>query len=276
MVATRLASAAIMAAGFVFADLMLPAVAWALFILLLVGVTAWEWGSLAQLNAYQRAYTTLILVAACGAAGYWTRLTDGEVVTSRSSVFYLVGAVFWLTVVPAWLCKRPSKVSGYVIVAMAFPVLIPAYLALLELRALGPAVLLLVMAIVWIADTMAYFSGRLFGRTKLAPEISPGKTWEGVWGALFSLALYGAALAVFVSPRMRLDVAAVVLIGAIVALGAISVLGDLFESSLKRRAGVKDSGHIIPGHGGMLDRVDAQLAMLPFAVIGLQLARGLA
>ena len=274
MLATRVASAVIMAAGLVIAVLTLPAFAWALFVLAVVAASAWEWGSLARLETTQKVLFTIILTAACAAAGNWTGLTGGKVLAMRSVPFYCVGAVFWVTVVPAWLRARPLKVPRYVIVAMAFPVLIPAYLALLELRALGPAVLLLVMAIVWIADTMAYFSGRLFGRTKLAPKISPGKTWEGIWGALFSLAMYGAVLAVFVLPRMRLDVAAVVLVAGIVVLGAISVLGDLFESSLKRCAGLKDSGRIIPGHGGILDRLDAQLAMLPFALIGLQLAWG--
>jgi phosphatidate cytidylyltransferase len=274
MLATRIASAVIMAAGFVIADLTLSGFPWAVFVLAVVGLSAWEWGSLAQLGMRQRLSATLALVVACAAAGLWTGLAGGEVLVTRAVPFYAVGAVFWMTVVPAWLRAHPPKVPGYVILAMAFPVLVPAYLALLELRAFGPAVLLLVMAIVWIADTMAYFSGRLFGRTKLAPKISPGKTWEGIWGALFSLAMYGAVLAVFVAPGARPGLAAAVLVGGIVVLGAISVLGDLFESSLKRCAGVKDSGHLIPGHGGVLDRLDAQLAMLPFALIGLQLTWG--
>jgi len=272
MLATRIASAVILAAGFVLADFTLPPGAWAALILLVVAAAAWEWGSLAPLRPVPRGCIAVLLVLACAAAGAWTGLRGGEILPSRSVPFYGVGAAFWATVVPAWLRGHPPKVSRYVIVAMAFPVLIPAYLALLELRALGPAVPLLVLAIVWIADTAAYFSGRLFGRTKLAPSISPGKTWEGIWGALFSLAVYGAVLAAYVGPRRRLDLAAAAMVAGIMCLGAVSVLGDLFESSLKRYAGVKDSGHIIPGHGGVLDRVDAQLAMLPFALIGLQLA----
>src|SRR5579871_4144254 len=212
MLATRVLSAVVMAAVFVVADLALPAAAWALFVLLLITMSAWEWSTLAQLDTRGKALAALAVAAACVAGGKWTGLSEGTLAASRSVPFYAVGAVFWAAVVPAWLRSGGANVPRSVIVAMAFPVLVPAYLALLELRAFGPAVLLLVMAIVWIADTMAYFSGRLFGRTKLAPKISPGKTWEGIWGALGSLALYGAVLAAFVSPRIRLDVAAGVLV----------------------------------------------------------------
>jgi phosphatidate cytidylyltransferase len=138
-------------------------------------------------------------------------------------------------------------------------VLLPTWAALLYLHARGPGVLLGVMAIVWIADTAAYFAGRYFGRHKLAPVISPGKTWEGVAGAFVAVALYAAALSTVVGmPLLSL----LVMVSGLLYL---SVLGDLFESWIKRVSGMKDSGTVLPGHGGVLDRIDALTSTLPVA-----------
>ena len=123
----------------------------------------------------------------------------------------------------------------------------------------APAFLLGVMAVVWIADTAAYFAGRRFGRHKLAPTISPGKTWEGVAGAFCALALYAGALSMLVGmPLLSLGL-------MVSGLLYLSVLGDLFESWIKRVSGMKDSGNILPGHGGVLDRIDALTSTLPIA-----------
>jgi phosphatidate cytidylyltransferase len=125
------------------------------------------------------------------------------------------------------------------------------------------------MAVVWIADIAAYFAGRRFGKRKLAPTISPGKTWEGVWGALVAVAAY-ALLLVAVAPSAFAPAgpaAMAAFVAFLPLLAALSVVGDLFESLLKRQAGVKDSGALLPGHGGVLDRVDALLAAMPFAAL---------
>jgi len=132
--------------------------------------------------------------------------------------------------------------------------------------------LLSVLFIVWLADTAAYFAGRAFGKRKLAPHISPGKTWAGVAGAV--VAVIGVALIAYqvapgaglLSSRLlsTLGFVGAVLLGAIVLL---SIVGDLFESLLKRQAGVKDSSHLLPGHGGFYDRVDALLPALPLAAL---------
>jgi phosphatidate cytidylyltransferase len=130
------------------------------------------------------------------------------------------------------------------------------------------------MAIVWIADTAAYFTGRKFGRRKLAPEVSPGKSWEGVYGAWVAVAVYAALLVPFADDAgFRFAVTAPAIaawIAFAVALASVSVIGDLFESLLKRHAGVKDSGSVLPGHGGVLDRTDALLAAMPIAAIAAQ------
>jgi phosphatidate cytidylyltransferase len=124
--------------------------------------------------------------------------------------------------------------------------------------------LLLALGVVWVADTAAYFFGRRFGRTKLAPQISPGKTWAGVWGAAGAVVLYWIVVwAIAPAGSVRL------VSGLMLALlmTALSIVGDLFESWMKRVAGVKDSGDLLPGHGGLLDRVDGLTATLPLAAI---------
>jgi len=126
--------------------------------------------------------------------------------------------------------------------------------------------LLAVLLVVWIADTAAYFSGRAFGRRKLAPKISPGKTWEGLIGAFIAVLIYGAVASFVLQPSVNVYDRAVALI-FVAALTTMSVLGDLFESWIKRGVGAKDSGSLLPGHGGILDRIDSLTAALPFAAL---------
>jgi len=127
-----------------------------------------------------------------------------------------------------------------------------------------PGRLLLAMGIVWVADTAAYFAGRRFGQRKLAPEISPGKTWEGVWGAAAAVVVYWALASTLLGGR---DMHALSGLVWMLLMLVLSVVGDLFESWMKRVAGVKDSGRILPGHGGLLDRVDGLTATLPLAAL---------
>src|SRR5262249_46458483 len=133
-----------------------------------------------------------------------------------------------------------------------------------------PALLLAVLGAVWISDSAAYFVGRRFGKRKLAPSISPGKTWEGVAGALVAVVLYALAWAALGKPGNRLlggPLGVLALAAALAGLAVVGIIGDLFESLIKRQAGVKDSGTLLPGHGGILDRIDAPVAMLPLAVL---------
>jgi phosphatidate cytidylyltransferase len=139
---------------------------------------------------------------------------------------------------------------------------------MLDLRAENPWWLLGVMGLVWVADISAYFAGRKFGKNKLAPSISPGKTWEGVAGALLGVAVY-VVLVILVSGTSRHYG---LLPQAIVAAWwwtGLAIIGDLFESAVKRQAGVKDSGALLPGHGGLLDRIDALTPTLPLAALAL-------
>jgi phosphatidate cytidylyltransferase len=151
-------------------------------------------------------------------------------------------------------------------------VLFPTWLALVQLRVVGPGVLLAIMATVWMADIAAYFSGKTFGKHKLAPTISPGKTWEGAIGAGIGVVFYGIALRLGFSFE---PVGLPLWVLGLLAVTAISIMGDLYESMLKRQAGIKDSSNVLPGHGGVLDRIDSLTSTLPVvALLWLLASRG--
>jgi phosphatidate cytidylyltransferase len=133
--------------------------------------------------------------------------------------------------------------------------------------------MLAAMALVWVADVSAYFAGRTFGRHKLAPTISPGKTWEGVAGAVVGVLIYGGIVFTFTPLAGSLPLATPLLVLLLMLLTAVSVMGDLFESLLKRQAGIKDSSNLLPGHGGVLDRIDALTSTLPLAALILYFVR---
>ncbi len=194
---------------------------------------------------------------------------------------------FWAACSAAWLlllglslpsARVPAGLRHPVVLSfMGFLLLLAAWLALVELRVQGAVFLLSLLALVWAADIAAYFGGRAWGRSKLAPSISPGKTRAGAWTALAATLLY-ATLCVGLSPRLpnyfsqiQIHLGWIGLLLIVVALLAFAIAGDLFESLLKRAAGVKDSGKLLPGHGGVLDRIDALLPVLPLALLLLAL-----
>lgn len=187
-----------------------------------------------------------------------------------------VATLFWLLVAPAWLASGWRVESKLVLALTGWLVLIAAWIALVQIQARSPGLLLALMAVVWIADTAAYFAGRAFGKHKLAPAISPGKTWEGVYGALVATGLYALAL-VWLAPGgvvspVQSPAAVAGWVALILGMAALSIVGDLFESQLKRQRGMKDSGRVLPGHGGVLDRIDALLAAMPAAALIAQYA----
>jgi phosphatidate cytidylyltransferase len=172
---------------------------------------------------------------------------------------FVLTAFFWIVLAPLWMRRGVQPSQSVWIGAAGFAVLVPAGLAMVRLE---PLVVLLVLVLVWIADSAAYFVGRAWGRRKLAPSISPGKTWEGVAGGLIGAALYAIILAFFTDRGAWLALVVTALL-----LGMVSIVGDLFESAVKRQAGVKDSGSLLPGHGGILDRIDSATAALPLAAL---------
>jgi phosphatidate cytidylyltransferase len=185
-----------------------------------------------------------------------------------------ISAAFWILVVPLWFRFKWTLAGndffGYLLGAL---VILPTWAAMVALHAVGTWLLLAAMALVWVADISAYFAGRAFGKHKLAPTISPGKTWEGVAGAVVGVLIYGGAVLTFSPLAGKLPLAQPVLILLLVLLTAVSVMGDLFESLLKRQAGIKDSSNLLPGHGGVLDRIDALTSTLPLAALILHFVR---
>jgi phosphatidate cytidylyltransferase len=190
-------------------------------------------------------------------------------------------AAFWFVAGPLRLRRHDSRGGGHALVGV---LLFGCWLALYELRLHSTWALVSSMAVVWVADIAAYFVGRAFGRRKLAPSISPGKSWEGAIGGAAAVALIGLAVAWLAATRWpgaldtlpaRLLQSAGLLptVLALLALAALSVVGDLHESLLKRQAGVKDSGWILPGHGGVLDRIDALIPTMPVALLVYEVLR---
>ncbi len=173
----------------------------------------------------------------------------------------LVILLFWLLLVPLWLNKKWHLRHPWQVMLLGWVLVLPFWLALLDLReTLSPLSLLCLMGLVWVADVGAYAFGRLFGKRKLAPAISPGKSWEGALGGLLCVIAY-----VWIVTRvgwLSLPLSWWLLAIAVVMLTAVSIVGDLFESWLKRCAEVKDSSNLLPGHGGVFDRVDSLIAVL--------------
>ena len=238
-----------------------------LFSLLLFGA-AFEWSRLAGIEsrAGRIAYAAVSVAAALVGAG----LLRGKLATA--SALLLLGCMWWL-VAGAWVVRyqlqeRPKITARLWLACCGWLALVPAMVALLALLSRDRALLLALFGLVWGADIFAYFGGKTFGRRRLASRVSPGKTWEGLASALLGTQLLTAA-AVSAGLTAHLSLLAALVLAALTL--AASVVGDLLESLLKRLRGVKDSGTLLPGHGGVLDRIDSLLAAAPVFTFGLYL-----
>ena len=269
MLKTRVITALILLTLFLFALFLLPLLGWAALVMVMVMQGTLEWIRLAKLSGKAaNVYWWLTLALVLGMV-WLDWLQPGWIVILHLFI-YGMSALLWLIVVPFWLIggwevRRPllMAMTGWVL-------LIPTGLAMMDLRAASPWWLLGVMGLVWMADIAAYFAGRKFGKSRLAPTISPAKTWEGVIGALIGVTIY-VLMIVFFSGVDALHSKLPIMIMASWWWVALAVVGDLFESAIKRQAGVKDSGTIFPGHGGLLDRIDAMTSTLPLAAMFLLL-----
>jgi phosphatidate cytidylyltransferase len=267
MLRTRVITAIVLLAVLVPITLFAPVGAFGALIGFVVVFAAWEWGRLLKLNAAGP-------VAYAAVAGIALLLSAFLGIESRP--LYQMAAIFWVLAGPYALVRKPSLASGAwrgFLLFAGIVVFLACWHAVVDARAHGVAFVLSLLLVVWLADIGAYFAGKALGRHKLAPSISPGKTWEGALGGWLAVIVIGALAAAtgFYAPtvftaltgHLGWDRAFV----ALSVLVAFSVVGDLFESLLKRQAGVKDSSGLLPGHGGVLDRIDALLPVLPIALL---------
>ncbi len=246
--------------------------------LVLIAAGGWEWG---RLNGCGQGFSIFLASATAGLcvlAWYFGLLEKPLQMlwVFAGAAWVMAGAGLLRLGVPGWarLPKALRLLGGVVVLFLA-------WLAIAQARVIGINFLLSVLLLVWVADIFAYFAGRTFGgrfsKNKLAPGISPGKSWEGVWGGMAGVVVLAFAWLALdrqtagfggsLYARLWAQHGVIVMLLAVVFLAAMSVLGDLLESLIKRSAGAKDSSGLLPGHGGVLDRVDALLPTLPLAMM---------
>jgi phosphatidate cytidylyltransferase len=226
-------------------------------------LAAWEWAGFGALAApAARALYTLVLAAIFWGSWVWTAQRP-------HLILMLAGACTWWVIAGLWLSVAPQRHHPLPALACGVAVLAPAFVSLARMVASvdgfapGPQIVLWLVLMVCAADIGAYFAGRRFGRRKLAPRVSPGKTWEGAIGGLFMVCIVACIGAGYFSLPLHLAV----VFGC--GVGIFSIIGDLTESMFKRAAALKDSGTLLPGHGGLLDRLDSVTAAAPLYALGL-------
>jgi phosphatidate cytidylyltransferase len=254
----RLLTVAVLLPVFLAALWFLPNAWWALLLLIVLLLAGREWARLAAFGKPAELRFQLLLTAGC--VLLWFAGGRGEAALIERTL-YAVSAAFWCVVAPLCLWRK-CRIRGLAALCVGLIMLLPAWLALTRMQH-QPLELLLLLGVVWLADSAAYFCGVAFGRHKLAPAISPGKTWEGVVGAFAGVALYAWALGSVDNGKHGVKTVIVTCL----VMTALGIIGDLFESLCKRQAGIKDSGKLLPGHGGILDRIDGLVAALPVAAL---------
>ena len=265
MLKLRIVTAVCLLLFFLSALFFLPAILWGMLLLGMTIIASREWCTLSQFNTKQTLVYLIVTTLLGGELLFLlSAVVDINPITTDMVWPYVASLLFWVLIVPILLILSKPVRNTAIMMLIGWVVLLPILLAMYQLRAIDPITLLAFMGVVWISDTAAYFAGKKFGKHKLAPQISPGKTWEGVMGALLAVLCYAMAIGYYLEETISF---VVMLISTVVALAILGIIGDLFESQLKRQAGIKDSGAILPGHGGILDRIDALTSTLPVAVL---------
>ncbi len=269
MLKLRILSALLLVPLVVLAVLRLDTANFALVATIIMLLAAWEWGALVPLNgrpariAYLLSVTVALMLLWMVAQREW--LVD---LTLGMALLWWLFTLLWITR-PDW-GRGTDGTHVLAKLILGYGLFISTWLALVVLHSRpdqGPVWVLYLLVLVWVADSGAYFAGRTWGRAKLAPKVSPGKTWAGVYGALAASALFAFGFALYTGFRGT-DLAGFVLICMLTVM--FSIVGDLLESLLKRQQGIKDSGNLIPGHGGILDRIDSLLAAAPLFALGMR------
>lgn len=241
--------------------------AFPLFAAAIVLIAAWEWTAMMRLAALPARAGFVALVAAL----LWHQ--QGQTLDALGRVL-AAASLFWLVAL-IWVRRYPAGAERWdrtlIMVPVGLILLVPTWAGLVQLHAQSPWWLVYLFLLVWGADTGAYFAGRRFGKVKLAPAVSPAKTREGLYGGIATTMAVMLAVACYLGMPLTKGLA---FAGVSLVTVLASVLGDLLESMVKRRAGIKDSGNIFPGHGGALDRIDSLTAAAPVFLTGWWLAGG--
>ena len=275
MLKTRVITALVIFLITLVALFLFPNWAWGLYTSGVAILACWEWSRFCRFSVVgSRVYLgpSLAFCVLIFLAYHWGRVC-GIAFGSLALGGFAVAALFWLLVVPVWLLKLWHPENSWLTGLAGWVVVFPTWLALLSLHDISPWLLLTFAFIVWVADTAAYFAGKRFGKNKLAPAISPGKTIEGAIGGVVGVAAYFFLWQFLLANSFvgrhawaqDLRSHLVILFAFFALLSVVSVVGDLFESWMKRGAGMKDSSNLLPGHGGILDRIDALTSTLPLA-----------
>ncbi len=261
MLKTRIITALILISAFIPALFIFSDETWAVAMLGITLLAIYEWGALIKLNSTERWVYTVI----CAAFGMWVIAYMDRFGFHRffykSMLVFFIATLFWSLIVPLWLARRFVIESRVLMALLGVLLMIPLWLALVCAKGADPHLLLILLATIWVADSAAYFAGKNLGKNKLAPFISPGKTWEGVAGAMLGVTLFAAIL------RFGFAAENLALFPLLWVTAGFGVIGDLFESLMKRQANIKDSGDLLPGHGGILDRIDGLIPSLPIAIL---------
>ncbi|HEY6482390.1 MAG TPA: phosphatidate cytidylyltransferase [Steroidobacteraceae bacterium] len=256
----RIATAAVLTVALLVTVLFLPAAATVIVLTGLILVGAWEWSAFLRVRrpASRGLYVAIVAIS-MPIVWHFTATAEGRNI-------FLAASVLWWMLALAWIMFAPRQASAWSAALAGVFALLPAWLALIRLRLdlpRGAEWMLFTLLLVFAADIGAFFAGHRFGRLRLAPAVSPGKTWEGVLGAVAA----GAAIALLGSRWFAVPLQA--LLPLCVAAVGFSIVGDLTESLLKRFAGLKDSGSLFPGHGGVMDRIDSVTGAAPVMLFGL-------
>jgi phosphatidate cytidylyltransferase len=263
----RLLTAAVLVPLLIWGIIALPTPYLAVLLGIVIAQGGWEWSGLMKMpDAAQRVGYLAVMIACISMAGYALSLPSNDWLALPAV------SLLWWVFASIWVLRYPRNTKCWTRQAMqgmiGILVLIPAWISVIALHGSGeqgPYWVLYLLSLIWVADSSAYFGGRRFGKHKLAPQVSPGKSWEGVLSALIVSGVYaiGAAYWFHIDGNQWLFFIVLSMITVV-----FSILGDLAESMFKRHAGIKDSGNLLPGHGGVLDRIDSITAAAPVFLVG--------
>ena len=273
MLKQRILTALILAPIMIGGIFYLPVPEFMIFIGVITALGAWEWANLSGItNKVGRVvYAAVVALILLGLQHF-----DLE---QESEVLY--GALVWWVLALILVATHPKLTplwkSTPVRLLMGLVILVPMWVGFVQIKSYpySDYLMLYVMFLVWGADVGAYFAGRTFGKRKLAPNVSPGKTWEGVYGGLATTMLFAVIAGLILQSKTMMDLSVkqwVLLFAITLAVTVVSVVGDLVESMVKRHRGIKDSSNLLPGHGGVMDRIDSMTAALPIFALAFSFA----